>query len=106
MGDRNTYLSRRFYFSRRRSTKSRTARGAIVVLVALTLLISSAAAALAASAANIDQCQNGGVGKTPVSCSDANWVNGNVNGQKAHWKEGEFLPYRATVSGLAAGAHT
>jgi len=33
-------------------------------------------------------------------------VNGNVNGQKAHWKEGEFLPYRATVSGLAAGAHT
>src|SRR5205823_5982557 len=60
------------------------------------------------SSSNLDQCVNGGVGDTPQACRDAlsNWVNGNANGQKAHWAEGDFIPYRATVGPVAAGSHT
>jgi hypothetical protein len=65
-----------------------------------------AGTASAAPAANIDQCANGGVGDTPESCAGNNWVNGNVNGQKAHWREGDFISYRAVVTDLAAGTHT
>src|SRR6266446_3559590 len=107
MGDRLKRLTRSQVrdVGHRTTKKSFAARGAIVVLVVTTMLVSTAAAAFAASAANIDQCANGGVGDTPVACSGNNWVNGNVNGSKAHWKEGEFLPYRAIVTGLNAGAH-
>jgi len=62
------------------------------------------------AAANLDQCTNGGVGKTEEPCkiggTYSNWVNGNSNGQKSHWKEGEFISYRTTITGLSAGAHT
>ncbi len=67
------------------------------------------------SAVNIDQCTNGGVGDTPEPCKGStgsavggfkNWVNGNANGQKAHWREGEFISYRATVTGVSAAEHT
>src|SRR2546426_11076 len=58
------------------------------------------------SAANLDQCTNGGVGDPLESCQGNNWVNGNANGQKAHWKEGEFISYRVTISGLTSGTHT
>jgi hypothetical protein len=62
------------------------------------------------SAANLDQCTNGGVGMTPERCVDnstlSNWVNGNSNGSKSHWAEDEFLPYRASVTGITAGGHT
>ncbi len=67
-------------------------------------------------AANLDQCQNGGVGNPPtlnpclngtlVGTSYSDWVNGNVNGSKAHWKEGDFLPYRANLTGLPSGTIT
>lgn len=56
-------------------------------------------------AANIDQCTNGGVGTTPQPCkidnTFSNWVNGNSNGQKSHWKEGQFISYRTTITGLS-----
>ena len=61
------------------------------------------------SSSNLDQCVDGGVGNTPEPCKTAgfsNWVNGNANGQKAHWAEGDFIPYRATVGPVAAGSHT
>ncbi|MFH0820121.1 MAG: hypothetical protein V1892_03755, partial [bacterium] len=58
---------------------------------------------------SIDQCANGGIGNTPESCatkpplSNATYQSGNVNGQKAHWQEGDVLPYRAVLKDLAAG---
>jgi hypothetical protein len=67
---------------------------------------------------NLDQCTNGGVGETPEPCRGSkiqpngavegfkNWENGDANGQKAHWKEGDFVPYRARISGIGAGTHT
>ncbi len=82
------------------------------------------------SAASLSQCTNGAVGP-PIaaepcvgsnaagvsvaipginggaSTSYKNWVNGNSNGTKSHWSEGDFIPYRATVSGLQSGTtHT
>lgn len=55
----------------------------------------------------LEQCQNGGTSDAgPLPCSGSNWVTGNVNGTKAHWAEGDFLPYRATVSDLFAGDNT
>ena len=64
-------------------------------------------------AANLDQCENGKVGAiepclngTLSGTKYSNWVNGNVNGSKAHWKEGQFLPYRTTLSGLSSGTYT
>ncbi len=67
---------------------------------------------------SLDQCTNGGVGETPEPCRGSsiqpngavetfkNWVNGDANGQKAHWKEGDFIAYRTRLSGLTAGTHT
>src|SRR5262249_5865039 len=67
-------------------------------------------------AANIDQCTNGQAGPPVVlepcligtvgSNSYSNWVNGNANGNKAHWREGDFISYRVSVTGLTAGSHS
>jgi len=64
--------------------------------------------------ANLDQCTNGKVGDTPEPCKGStgsaidgfkNWVNGNSNAQKSHWRESEFIPYRDTIVVDAAGTH-
>ena len=55
-------------------------------------------------AANLDQCANGGVGDTPVQCAGAAWQNGNLNGNQAHYLEGQTVPYRAVFTDLTAGA--
>ncbi len=66
-------------------------------------------------AANLDQCIDGTIGPplTLNPCiigrvsgnSYSQWVNGNANGAKAHWREGDFVAYRVTATGLNAGAH-
>ena len=67
--------------------------------------------------ADLDQCTNGAVGppiaaepcqgsNTAAQNTFKNWENGNANGSKAHWAEGEFISYRVTLSSLAAGTHT
>jgi hypothetical protein len=59
------------------------------------------AAPPASPAVNLDQASNGGIGKAVVS--PVGWENGNQNGQKAHYNEGESIPYRARVTGLTSG---
>jgi hypothetical protein len=90
----------------------------IVSASALALLVAvfpAAPASAAQAAANLDQCTNGGVGP-PLSLEPclngtlggtkfANWVNGDSNGQKSHWQEGDFISYRVTLTGLTAGSH-
>jgi hypothetical protein len=81
----------------------------MALVVSLIPITTSAAGA----AANLDQCINGGVGATPEPCligtlgaaSFSNWVNGDANGGKAHWREGDFISYRVTLTGLPLGAH-
>jgi hypothetical protein len=84
----------------------------VIALLAAQVSLTAGTAAAANQAADIDQCANGGVGP-PIQLEacrntngDANWVNGNVNGQKAHWQEGEFISYRATLTHLNPGPHT
>src|SRR6185503_12623092 len=55
-------------------------------------------------AANLDQCANGGVNGPFVQCTGAAWQNGNLNGNQAHYLEGQTVPYRAVFSDLTAGA--
>src|SRR5260370_18995144 len=82
----------------------------MALVVALLPIPSSAAG----PAATVDQCVNGGVGATPEPCLDgtlvptsfSNWVNGDANASKSHWREGEFIPYRSIISGLGSSSHT
>jgi hypothetical protein len=80
----------------------------VIALMAAQVSLTAGTATAANQAANIDQCANGGVGPPIVllPCAGSNWVNGNVNGQKAHWQEGEFISYRATLTHLVPGDHT
>ena len=64
--------------------------------------------------ANLDQCTNGGVADPPEPCKGTNgsaidgfknWVSGNSNGSKSHWREGEFISYRDTIAVGVAGTH-
>jgi hypothetical protein len=62
-------------------------------------------------AVSIDQCDNGPVGGTPVSCDNPgnpnnHYGSGNVNASKAHWNEGDVLPYRAVLHNLNPGINT
>lgn len=61
---------------------------------------------LLGSAADLCQCRNGPA-DAPEPCTGTNWVNGNLNGSQAHYLEGESVPYRLAMTGLAVGpAHT
>ena len=59
------------------------------------------------AAANLDQCANGGVGDPHEPCTMTNWVNGNLGASKAHYNEGDSVPYRLRFSNLdTAVSHT
>jgi hypothetical protein len=93
-------------------------RGAALVVVAVAAIaLPVARSDAAAAAANIDQCVNGANGNPPTlqPCQGSNtqaiggfknWVNGAANANNSHWQEGDFVPYRVAVSGVAAGSHT
>ena len=72
-------------------------------LLVLALLVSGLTmfAAPPGPSLSLDQATNGGIGKTPVS--PVGWENGNQNGQKAHYNEGESIPYRARIANLIPG---
>lgn len=53
----------------------------------------------AANAVGLDQCRNGDI-NSPVTCTGANWVNGNLNASQAHYREGDSVPYRAAFTNL------
>src|SRR5512133_1309739 len=58
--------------------------------------------------ADLDQCANA---QAPSPSTDgctgsSDWVNGNVNGGKANYFEGDSLPYRMTMDNLSLASHT
>ena len=80
----------------------------------------SASTTFTDSPASLDQCTNGAVGTTAAQTASLkepcivgtvsgtsykNWVNGNANGNKAHWGEGDFISYRVTITSLTTGSH-
>src|SRR3989442_7785824 len=79
-----------------------------IMFVGLSLLIAMAVSIAQGSsnpAANLDQCANGPL-SGPVHCNSdpTQWVNGNLNGNQAHFFEGDSIPYRMRFSGLGTGA--
>src|SRR5829696_7855903 len=82
------------------------ARRSISLLLAfLTLtmvMLVNAGSALAIEKGNLDQCANGPLA-TPVQCVTTNWENGNLNASKAHYLEGQSVPYRIGLTDLNVG---
>src|SRR5215469_1134182 len=99
--------------------------GTGLVAVGLSSITTTMAGA-ASTAATLSQCTNGAVGPPLVieQCAGAsgggsvsilngqsaskgyaNWVSGNSNGSKSHWREGDFISYRAQVT-APTGDHT
>jgi uncharacterized repeat protein (TIGR01451 family) len=57
--------------------------------------------------ADLDQCANGTVAapdQTPCQ-SSGEWVNGNLGSSKAHYNEGDSVPYRMRFTNLTPGAN-
>jgi len=59
-------------------------------------------AATPALAQTIGQCANGPTGDE--SCTGSGWVTGSLNANRSRYREGDFVPFRVTVSGLSANA--
>ncbi|WP_038074617.1 DUF11 domain-containing protein, partial [Thioclava pacifica] len=53
---------------------------------------------------NLDQWKNGN-SVIPTPGDGDEWVNGNLNEQQARYSEGDFVPYRATISDLTEGTY-
>src|SRR6266566_7955936 len=82
----------------------------VLAVTVFLLAIAMAAPMLARAenpAANIDQCRNGPI-TGPVACADSAWVNGNAGPENSHYREGDSVPFRATLTGLdpSLPAHT
>src|SRR5690349_17080040 len=71
---------------------------ATLFLFAIAMLAPKLARA-ANEAANIDQCRNGQF-SAPVQCANSAWVNGNLGPENSHYREGDSVPFRATLTGI------
>ena len=83
------------------------ARLSLTVMIVLVLsLLGNAASVLAANpSANLDQCANGSASSpTNPACNPTEWVNGNLGASKAHYNEGDSIPYRMRFGSLAFAA--
>ena len=80
---------------------------AALTIVATVAFAAPALARAANPAANIDQCRNGTVA-SPAQCADSAWVNGNLGETNSHYREADFVPFRATLTNLdpSASSHT
>jgi uncharacterized repeat protein (TIGR01451 family) len=72
--------------------------GATLFLLAVAMAAPMLARA-ANEAANIDQCRNGQI-SAPVPCAGSAWVNGNLGPENSHYREGDSVPFRATLTGI------
>jgi len=63
------------------------------------LLALPAMASAKEASADLDQCANGPI-TALASCAGAQWQNGNLNGNQAHYFEGDSVPYRLKLADL------
>jgi hypothetical protein len=79
----------------------------------VVLLVAIGAVALPAGAqlpqlrnigVSIDQCENqtSGIG----DCTGSAWISGDLNAQHSLYREGDFVPFRAVITGLTSGTYT
>jgi hypothetical protein len=79
--------------------------GIIAALVA-SLLLTTAVVMAANQSATLDQCANGSLSSpdtTPCQ-TGTEWVNGNLGSSKAHYNEGDSVPYRFVFGNMATGS--
>ncbi|MCU1429014.1 MAG: hypothetical protein JWL83_3014, partial [Actinomycetia bacterium] len=81
-----------------RQTFATIVLGVLAAGILPVLSASPAHAAPGGGAANLDQCANGSAGT--IICAASAWQNGNLNQNKAHWYEGDSVPYRLTMSSV------
>jgi uncharacterized repeat protein (TIGR01451 family) len=87
-----------------RALADRASRMLAATLFLLAIAMAAPMLAKAANpAANIDQCRNGQI-SAPVQCANDAWVNGNLGEQNSHYREGDSVPFRATLTDLNASA--
>jgi uncharacterized repeat protein (TIGR01451 family) len=85
-----------------RALADRASRMLAATLFLLAVVMAAPMLAKAANpAANIDQCRNGQI-SAPVQCANDAWVNGNLGEQNSHYREGDSVPFRATLTDLNA----
>jgi uncharacterized repeat protein (TIGR01451 family) len=85
-----------------RAFADRASRMLAATLFLLAVAMAAPMLAKAANpAANIDQCRNGQI-TAPVQCANDAWVNGNLGEQNSHYREGDSVPFRATLTDLNA----
>lgn len=53
--------------------------------------------------ANLDQGENG---PADAPLADVNWINGDLNANNSHYREGDAVPFRVVLTNLSVGAHT
>src|SRR5947207_10860053 len=77
--------------------------GRVLAATLFLLAIAMAAPMLARAAnpaANIDQCRNGKDITAPVACAGSAWTNGDLGTENSHYREGDSVPFRATLTNL------
>ena len=81
-----------------RAFAGRASRMLAATLFLLAMAMAAPMLARAANeAANIDQCRNGSF-DAPVQCAGNAWVNGNLGPENSHYREGDSVPFRATLT--------
>ena len=87
------------------ASRARRVFAATGFLIALAMTVPTLA--WANEAADIDQCRNGTI-SAQVVCADSAWQNGDLGTQNSHYREGDSVPFRATLTGLdtTATSHT
>ena len=53
-------------------------------------------------AADIDQCRNGNDVAAPIACAGSAWTNGDLGTENSHYREGDSVPFRATLTNLTS----
>ena len=82
------------------------ARVGIAVAVALAAVAVASPAWAGNPAADIDQCSNGKL-SAPTGCAaSGDWVNGNLNENNSHYREGDSVPFRTKLTDLTPGRPT
>ncbi len=70
--------------------------------VAAFAMLANASGAMAVEQGDLDQCGNGTLA-APEQCINSAWVNGNLGASKAHYLEGDSVPYRLKLTNLIPG---
>jgi hypothetical protein len=81
------------------------ALGIVVMTAGIVATGTITLAAPTGEGANINQCRNGAF-DAHVRCIGSAFQNGNLGATNSHYREGDFVPFQALLTGLTVGPHT